>query len=198
MSKNIENHDSVLLLQDCIAGCKMALESMDDIREHTDDKQLRELIDKYYDEHTGLSVDCRDMLDKAGADIKEPGVFAKMAAKLQTAMKMAVNDDQSQAAKLLTEGCNMGIETISGSLNEYRDADSKSVAIAERLRTLEEKMVEICSHYYKKYKITAVVPNQYNSGIDLWSDELSDLCVKAVCSFIISSYIIEDLQQQNT
>ena len=141
MSKNIENHDSVLLLQDCIAGCKMALESMDDIREHTDDKQLRELIDKYYDEHTGLSVDCRDMLDKAGADIKEPGVFAKMAAKLQTAMKMAVNDDQSQAAKLLTEGCNMGIETISGSLNEYRDADSKSVAIAERLRTLEEKMV---------------------------------------------------------
>ena len=138
MSRNIENHDSVLLLQDCIAGCKMALESMDDIREHTDDKQLRELIDN---EHTGLSVDCRDMLDKAGADIKEPGVFAKMAAKLQTAMKMAVNDDQSQAAKLLTEGCNMGIETISGSLNEYRDADSKSVAIAERLRTLEEKMV---------------------------------------------------------
>ena len=137
MSRNIENHDSVLLLQDCIAGCKMALESMDDIREHTDDKQLRELIDKYYDEHTGLSVDCRDMLDKAGADIKEPGMFAKMAAKLQTAMK----DDQSQAAKLLTEGCNMGIETISGSLNEYRDADSKSVAIAERLRTLEEKMV---------------------------------------------------------
>lgn len=157
MSRNIENHDSVLLLQDCIAGCKMALESMDDIREHTDDKQLRELIDKYYDEHTGLSVDCRDMLDKAGADIKELGVFAKMAAKLQTAMKMAVNDDQSQAAKLLTEGCNMGIETISGSLNEYRDADSKSVAIAERLRTLEEKWWEICSHYYKKYKITAVV-----------------------------------------
>ena len=38
----------------------------------------------------------------------------------------------------------MGIETISGSLNEYRDADSKSVAIAERLRTLEEKMVEMC------------------------------------------------------
>ena len=28
-----------------------------------------------------------------------------------------------------------------GRLNEYRDADSKSVAIAERLRTLEEKMV---------------------------------------------------------
>ena len=141
MSKNIENHDSVLLLQDCIAGCKMALESMDDIREHTDDKQLRELIDKYYDEHTRLSVDCRDMLDKAGADIKEPGVFAKMAAKLQKAMKMPVMDDQSQAANVLTEGCNRGIETIRGIPNEYRDADSKGVEIAERLRTLEEKMV---------------------------------------------------------
>ena len=57
MSRNIENHDSVLLLQDCIAGCKMALESMDDISEHEIQQQLRELIDKYYDEHTGLSVD---------------------------------------------------------------------------------------------------------------------------------------------
>ena len=46
MSRNIENHDSVLLLQDCIAGCKMALESMDDIREHTDDKQLRDMKTK--------------------------------------------------------------------------------------------------------------------------------------------------------
>lgn len=165
MSKNIENHDSVLLLQDCIAGCKMALESMDDIREHTDDKQLRELIDKYYDEHTGLSVDCRDMLDKAGADIKEPGVFAKMAAKLQTAMKMAVNDDQSQAAKLLTEGCNMGIETISGSLNEYRDADSKSVQLQRGSGRLRKKWWEICNHYYKKYKITAVVLIWYNSRL---------------------------------
>ena len=77
MSRNIENHDSVLLLQDCIAGCKMALESMDDIREHTDDKQLRELIDKYYDEHTGLSVDCRDMLDKAGAFMNFTLFFAE-------------------------------------------------------------------------------------------------------------------------
>lgn len=59
----------------------------------------------------------------------------------------------------------MGIETISGSLNEYRDADSKSVAIAERLRTLEEKWWEICSHYYKKYKITAVVLIWYNSRL---------------------------------
>ena len=52
MSRNIENHDSVLLLQDCIAGCKMALESMDDIREHTDDKQSLCVPDIFYD---GLS-----------------------------------------------------------------------------------------------------------------------------------------------
>ena len=82
---------------------------------------------------------------------------------------------------------------------------------------MRKKWWEICSHYYKNYKITAVVPNQYNSGIDLWSGELSDLYVKAVCSFIILLsifaiktppfllihiyyivIIIEDLRQQNT
>ena len=132
MSRNIENHDSVLLLQDCIAGCKMALESMDDIREHTDDKQLRELIDKYYDEHTGLSVDCRDMLDKAGADIKEPGVFAKMAAAVSINIAMLI-----QRVWQLQRG-------------------------SGRLR---KKWWEICSHYYKKYKITAVVLIWYNSRL---------------------------------
>lgn len=141
MSRNIESHDSVLLLQECSSGCKMALESMDDIRAYVEDKQLRQLIDKYYDEHVKLGVDCRDMLDRIGADTKEPGMFAKAAAKMQTAMKMAMNDDRTQAAKLLTEGCNMGIETISSSINEYRDADEKSVAIAERLRNIEDHMV---------------------------------------------------------
>ncbi len=141
MSKNIESHDSVLLLQECSLGCKMALESMDDIRAHVEDKQLRQLIDKYYDEHVKLGADCRDMLDRIGADTKEPGMFVKAAARMQTAMKMAMNDDRTQAAKLLTEGCNMGIETISSSINEYRDADEKSVAIAERLRNIEDHMV---------------------------------------------------------
>lgn len=141
MSDEIKNHDTILLLQECGSGCKMAIETMDDIREHVDDKQLRELIDKHYDIHVKLRVDCRDLLERAGGDMKEPGMIARASAKIQTQVKMLINDDRAQAAKLLTEGCNMGVETLSSCINKYKNADDKSKAIANRLKEAEETMV---------------------------------------------------------
>ena len=37
-------NDTICLLQECSASCKMAIESMDEVREHVGDKQLREII----------------------------------------------------------------------------------------------------------------------------------------------------------
>lgn len=61
---------------------------------------------------------------------------------MQSAIKMGMNeDDTSEAAKLLTKGCNMGIQSLSSYMNEYKAADEKSRKIADRLRELETNMV---------------------------------------------------------
>ena len=117
-------NDTICLLQECSASCKMAIESMDEVREHVGDKQLREIIDKYYD-----------------ADEKEPNFFAKTSSSVQTKVRMKIDNDKSQAAKILTKGCNMGIESLSEYINEYDCADDGSMKIADRLRDLEETMV---------------------------------------------------------
>lgn len=41
----------------------------------------------------------------------------------------------------MTDGCNMGIKSLSGYINEYKNADAKSMAIAEKLRRLEDNML---------------------------------------------------------
>lgn len=134
-------NDTICLLQECSASCKMAIESLDEVREHVGDKQLREIIDKYYDAHTKLRVDCREELDRFDADEKEPNFFAKTSSSVQTKVRMKIDNDKSQAAKILTKGCNMGIESLSEYINEYDCADDGSMKIADRLRDLEETMV---------------------------------------------------------
>ena len=39
-------NDTICLLQECSASCKMAIESMDEVREQDWDKQIPEIIEK--------------------------------------------------------------------------------------------------------------------------------------------------------
>ena len=103
--------------------------------------RAREIIDKYYDAHTKLRVDCREELDRFDADEKEPNFLQRLHQVVQTKVRMKIDNDKSQAAKILTKGCNMGIESLSEYINEYDCADDGSMKIADRSRDLEETMV---------------------------------------------------------
>lgn len=136
-----KNQDTISLLQECSAGCKMAMDSIAHMKNMVKDEQLLEIMNKYYDGHSQLEAKCRQKLNKYGNMDKEANVFAKAMANVQSSFKMLVEDDKHQAASILTDGCNMGIKSISGFLNEYKGADQESSAIAEKLRRLEENMI---------------------------------------------------------
>ena len=46
--------DSVKLLEECNKGCNTAVKSMIKILEHVDNEKIREMIDKYTEEHKKL------------------------------------------------------------------------------------------------------------------------------------------------
>ena len=48
------SEDTIHLLQETSSGCKMAIDTIDHIKSHVEDKQLREIIDKYHDSHVDL------------------------------------------------------------------------------------------------------------------------------------------------
>ena len=135
------NKDTVSLLQECSSGCKMAMESITQLKDKVSDKQLRQIMDKYYAGHSQLEAECRQILNDVGKPDKEPGMIVTAIANFQSRIKMVMDDDAKKAAEIMTDVCNMGIKSLSGYINEYKNADAKSMAIAEKLRRLEDNML---------------------------------------------------------
>lgn len=49
-----------------------------------------------------------------------------------------MEDTDATVADLITDGCNMGVKSLSRYLNQYKAADEQSKNIAKRLIQLEE------------------------------------------------------------
>ena len=49
-----------------------------------------------------------------------------------------MEDTDATVADLMTDGCNMGVKSLSRYLNQYKAADEQSKNIAKRLIQLEE------------------------------------------------------------
>lgn len=142
MVKRDVSQDTVELLKECDAGCKMAIDSMEQIGRYVTNDQLKTLITKYNGAHIKLEEDIHRMLNNIGAEGQEPSPMAKAASWIQSEIKMNMNSDSKQAASLLTDGCNMGIKSLCEYKNSYKAADEKSVAFCEKLCDMEARMVE--------------------------------------------------------
>ena len=134
------SQDTVELLKECDAGCKMAIDSMEQISRYVSDDKLKTIIQKYNGAHIKLEEDIHKMLNNIGEEDKEPNPIAKASSWLQSEVKMMMNCDSKQAAHLLTDGCNMGVKTLCEYKNAYKAANEKSVKVCEKLCDLETKM----------------------------------------------------------
>ena len=144
MSCNCEkpSEDTIRLLKECDAGCKMAIDSMEQIARYVSDDKLKSIIAKYNSDHIKLEEEIHRALNNCGKEDKEPNPLAKASSWIQSEVKMMLKGDTKQAASLLTDGCNMGIKSLCEYKNEYKAADDKSVAMCEKICDIETKMVE--------------------------------------------------------
>ena len=136
------SQDTVELLKECDAGCKMAIDSMEQICKYVTDDQLKSLITKYNADHIKIEEDIHRMLNQMGEEEKSPNPIAKASSWVQSEVKMMMKGDTHQAASLLTDGCNMGIKSLCEYKNSYKAADDKSVNMCEKICNIERKMVE--------------------------------------------------------
>ncbi len=132
--------DTVRLLRECDAGVKMGVESIDDVRDYVRDEKLKDLLVTCKREHETLSSEIESELNRFGDDGKEPNIFAEGMSKMKTEVKLRMNESDSTIACLMTDGCNMGVKSLSRYLNQYAAADEKSKDITKRLIKLEEKL----------------------------------------------------------
>lgn len=64
---------------------------------------------------------------------KEPNVMAQGMSWIKTNMKLAMNTSDETIAELMTDGCNMGVKSLSRYLNQYKAADDRAKAITKKL-----------------------------------------------------------------
>ena len=77
-----------------------------------------------------------------GSKEKEPGMMASALSKLTTEKKLMMKDDSGQVAKLVMDGCNMGVQTLGGYINEYKNASGQSMNLARDIVRTEESLMK--------------------------------------------------------
>ena len=61
---------------------------------------------------------------------------------IKTNVMMAVDAGDNTIADLITDGCNMGVKSLSRYLNKYEAADAQSKKIAKELIACESQLAE--------------------------------------------------------
>ena len=59
---------------------------------------------------------------------------------MKTNVKLGMEAADSTIADLMTDGCNMGVKSLSKYLNEYKRATNEAKSIANRLIGIEQKL----------------------------------------------------------
>lgn len=139
--------DTIRLLRECDAGIKMGVDSINDVLDDVSDSQFRKVLSDCRGEHEKLSTEIQSLLDEYGDEGKDPNPMAKGMSWIKTNAKMAWDGSDSTIADLMTDGCNMGVKSLSKYLNQYKAASEKTKDIAKKLIAVESTLSTDMRHY---------------------------------------------------
>ena len=134
--------DTIKLLRECDAGIKMGVASIDDVLDHVRSPKLKQILTECKRRHEALKSDLQQRLDRYGDEGKNPNPIAKGMSWMKTNMKLNMEDSDATIADLMTDGCDMGVKSLSRYLNQYKAAEEYAKDIAKKLIALESQLSE--------------------------------------------------------
>ena len=139
--------DTIKLLRECDAGIKMGVASIDDVLDHVHSQNLKKILTECKRRHEVLKEELQELLDQYGDEGKNPNPIAKGMSWMKTNLKVNLEDTDATIADLMTDGCDMGVKSLSRYLNQYKAADEQSKDICKKLIQLESQLaVDIRSY----------------------------------------------------
>lgn len=139
--------DTTNLLRECNSGIKMGISSLNDVLDRVESVDLEDKLKKSRNEHEKLETETQLLLKRYGEQEKEPNIMAKGMSMLKTNVMLGINESDKMVASLITDGCNMGIKSINGFINDYPDAEKEVKDIAQKIIELETTLVENIKEY---------------------------------------------------
>lgn len=139
--------DTVELLKECSAGVKMALSAIDEVEPQIQQEAFKKAVEKSRAAHERLGDEAQTLLDASGDTEKEPNAIAKGMSWLKTNAMLAFDPADKTVAKLLVDGCHVGVKSLSRYLNEYEHADAEARELSRRLIAEEQSLGETARRY---------------------------------------------------
>lgn len=132
--------DTIKLLRECDAGIKMGISSIDDVVDDVQNQEFRELLNESRAQHQKLANEIVGLLVEHGDKGKDPNPMAKSMSHIKTSVQMMADRSDKTIARLMTDGCDMGVKSLAKYLNQYQSADEKSKDITKRLVEIEDRL----------------------------------------------------------
>ena len=139
--------DSIYLLRECDAGAKMAMASLDDVKDRTRNTEMQKILLESRQQHELIAEQIHKLLDSIGTGEKDPSPMARGMSAVKTGVKMGLDDSDQTVADLITDGCGMGIKSLHRYLNQYAAADTIARAVCRMLIAVEEQLVCDIKHF---------------------------------------------------
>lgn len=139
--------DTVKLLKECDSGIKMGISAIEEVIDDVKNDDFKNLLNESKSHHEKLKDEIIVLLNEHNDDGKNPNPMAKGMSWLKTNMKMAADNTDNTVADLITDGCNMGVKSLSRYLNQYKSADRKSRDITQRLVAIEDHLATDIRQY---------------------------------------------------
>lgn len=133
--------DTIKLLKECDSGCRTAIDGMSTVLSKVTSPSLKSEIADSTDRHAKLGKECNRLLSQAGEMGGEPPALSEMMMKAGTSVKVAVMPEDKHIAKMMADGANMGIQSITKALSSFPDSSPESKELANKIIN-EEK------HFY--------------------------------------------------
>ena len=128
------------VLDECGTGIDMGVSAIDDVKDKVENVELYKLLERSRETHVALGDEIQALLAQCGETVKQAPGMAKTMSSMKTSMKLSSGDSDEKAAKIISEGCDMGVRSLSGYLNEFEMAEGRPRDIANRLIALETQL----------------------------------------------------------
>ena len=122
------------------AGIKMGTASIGEVLEKTTNEKLKKLLETCKEGHEKLKEEIQNKLEQCHDTGKDPNPMAQGMSWMKTNVKLAMDESDATIADLITDGCNMGVKSLSRYLNQYQAADEETKDIAKKLIKQEEEL----------------------------------------------------------
>lgn len=132
--------DTIKLLRECDAGVKMGIDSIEEVLDDVKDPRFKTKLSDCAEQHRQLCTQIRQQLARFCDEGKEPNPIAKGMSWVKTNIKLGMDDSDKTIADLMTDGCDMGVKSLSMYLNKYKAADEQSKDIAKKLIAMEAQL----------------------------------------------------------